>query len=287
MTLPDLADVKDIAAARRKLTALFEQAHLESPGLDARLLGAQALGIDADRIALEDDRVVTARERATIDSLVARRIAGEPVARIIGEKEFWSLTFRVTPAVLVPRPDTETLVEAVLELALRDEAVSILDIGTGSGAILLSLLSELPRAIGVGTDISTDALRVAAENAARLGVADRCHFVATNWADGVDAIHHFIVANPPYIESDAIAGLESEVHNYDPLGALDGGADGFKGHRAVLDSVRRLLAPDGHGFVEIGAGQDAHFAALAGRAGFQTRFRFDLGGIARVAEISR
>ncbi len=252
--------------------------------LDARLLVAHALGEDADRLSTMDARVLTPREATAIDALVARRVAGEPVARIVGEKEFWSLPFRVSPAVLVPRPDTETLVAAVLARASRDEPVTILDIGTGSGAILLALLSELPRATGTGTDISEGALRVARENAARFGLDERCQFVATNWAEGLVGRYRFIVSNPPYIESAVIAALEPEVRDHDPRGALDGGPDGLDGHRAVIDSMRRLLAPEGRGFVEIGAGQDALFAAVAGRRGipneaaFRSRWNRACGG---------
>jgi release factor glutamine methyltransferase len=255
--------------------------------LDARLLVAHALGMNVERVPAADSRVLTPRERDAIEVLVARRVAGEPVARIVGEKEFWGLPFRVTPAVLLPRPDTETLVAAVLAVAPRDQDLRILDIGTGSGAILLALLSELPRATGVGSDISSEAVRVAAENAARLGLAERMRFVETNWADGLDGTYHYIAANPPYIETATVSRLDPEVRDHDPRLALDGGRDGFDGHRAVLDAMRRLLAPDGRGFVEIGLGQGAEFVALGERAGFRITVHPDLAGIARVAEISR
>jgi release factor glutamine methyltransferase len=230
---------------------------------------------------------MSADEAAVFEALVARRIAGEPVARILGEKEFWGLPFPLSPAVLVPRPDTETLVAAALSVAPRDKEISVLDIGTGSGAILVALLSELPRARGVGSDISPGALAVAAENAARLGVAERCRFVGTSWADAVGGAYNLIVANPPYIPTGTIAELDSDVRVFDPALALDGGPDGLDGHRAVLAAIGRLLAPGGHGFVEIGAGQGPEFRVLAERAGFTIRFRHDLAGIERVAEISR
>jgi release factor glutamine methyltransferase len=248
---------------------------------------AHATGIAVERVPLLDGREMSAEEAAAFDALAARRIAGEPVARIAGEKEFWSLKFRVSPVVLVPRPDTETLVAAALAAMPRDAAISVLDIGTGSGAILVALLSELPRAHGVGTDISPEALAVAAENAARLGVADRCRFEATSWADSIGGTYNLIVANPPYIPTGAIAALAPDVRDYDPRAALDGGPDGFDGHRATLAAISRLLTAGGLGFIEIGAGQASEFGALARRAGFRIRLHRDIAGIERVAEIAR
>ncbi len=255
--------------------------------LDARLLMAHAMGVAAERVPLLDGRELSAEEAAAFAALVARRIAGEAVARIVGEKDFWGLPFRLSPAVLVPRPDTETLVAAVLAVAPRDQEISVLDIGTGSGAILIALLSELPKARGVGSDISPEAPAVAAENAVRLGVAERCRFVATSWVDGIGGPYNLVVANPPYIPTGMIAELDSDVRVFDPALALDGGPEGLDGHRAVLAAMGRLLASDGHGFVEIGAGQAPQFEALARRAGFTIRLHRDLAGIDRVAEISR
>jgi release factor glutamine methyltransferase len=255
--------------------------------LDSRLLMAHALGVAVERVPLLDGREMSSEAAVAFEAMAARRIAGEPVARIVGEKEFWSLKFRVSPAVLVPRPDTETLVAAALAAIPRDAEISVLDIGTGSGAILIALLTELPRARGVGTDVSSEALAVAVENAARLGVAERCRFVATSWAEGIGGAYNLVVANPPYIPTRMIAELEADVRVFDPAAALDGGPDGLDGHCAVLAAISRLLARNGHGFVEIGAGQARDFQALGRRAGFTVRLHRDLAGIERVAEIAR
>jgi release factor glutamine methyltransferase len=280
-----------IGAARREaaraIAAALGPMRGRTAALDARILMAHATGIVAERVPLLDGRVLLPEESASFGSMVGRRIGGVPVARIVGEKEFWSLPIRISPAVLVPRPDTETLVAAALAAVARDAPIAVLDIGTGSGAILIALLSELPRAHGTGTDISPEALAVASENAARLEVADRCRFVTTSWADSVGGSYNLIVANPPYIPTGAIAALDPEVRDHDPRGALDGGPDGFDGHRAALAAIARRLAPAGHGFVEIGAGQAPEFATLARRAGFAVRFHRDLAGIERVAEIAR
>jgi release factor glutamine methyltransferase len=277
-------NAKSAGAARREAARQIGGA---TAALDARLLMAHALRIPVERVPLLDGRALSAEESAAFGAMVARRVAGEPVARIIGEKEFWGLIFRVTPAVLVPRPDTETLVAAALAATPRDTEISVLDIGTGSGAILIALLSALPRARGVGTDVSPEALAVASENAARLGVAGRCRFVAGSWADAVGGSYNLIVANPPYIPTGTIAELETDVRVFDPALALDGGPDGLEGHRATLAAIGRLLAKNGHGFVEIGIGQGPDFQALAGRSGFTVRFHRDLAGIERVAEIAR
>jgi release factor glutamine methyltransferase len=273
-----------IGAARREAARRIGG---RTAALDARLLMAQATGVAVERVPLLDGRVMSAEEAAAFAAMVARRIAGEPVARIVGEKEFWGLKFRVTPAVLVPRPDTETLVAAALAVTPRDADISVLDIGTGSGAILIALLSELPRAHGVGTDISPEALAVAAENAARLGVAERCRFVSASWANSLGGTYNLVVANPPYIPTGTIAELDTDVRVFDPALALDGGPDGLDGHRATLVAMGRLLARNGHGFVEIGAGQGPDFQALARRAGFTVRLHRDIAGIERVAEIAR
>jgi release factor glutamine methyltransferase len=273
-----------VGAARREAARRIGG---RTAALDARLLMAHATGVAVERVLLLDGREMSAEEAAAFEAMVVRRVAGEPVARIVGEKEFWGLSFRVSPAVLVPRPDTETLVAAALAVAPRDAEISVLDIGTGSGAILIALLSELPQARGVGSDISSEALAVAVENAARLGVAARCRFVATSWADGIAGTYNLVVANPPYIPSGTIAELDADVRVFDPAPALDGGSNGLDGHRATLNAMGRLLARNGHGFVEIGAGQALQFQALARRAGFTIRLHRDLAGIERVAEIAR
>jgi release factor glutamine methyltransferase len=218
--------------------------------------------------------------------LAARRLRHEPVARIFGRKEFWNLTLTVTPDVLVPRPETETVVEAALDAAVRDalqmEKLRILDIGTGSGALLLALLSELPHAVGTGTDISTAALAVARANAERNDLSDRCSFVACDIAAGLKGPFDLIVSNPPYIARRDIARLAPDVRDYDPPLALDGGDDGLGAYRAIAAQAPGLLAPGGRLIVELGAGQEVAVRALFTKAGLTVApAHDDLAGIPR------
>ncbi len=262
-----------------------------SAALDARLLAAHVLALPPSELALHDDDNVGAAAVARLEALVARRALGEPVARIVGEKEFYGLDFALGPETLVPRPDTETVVEAALafvdQRGLRDADLRILDLGTGSGAILVALLAHLPRALGVGVDLSEEALAVAAANARRHGVAQRVRFVAGNWTDAVRETFDVAVSNPPYIPADEIDLLAPEVRVFDPRVALDGGADGLDAIREILARLDDALAPGGMAFVEIGAGQSEMVAALASEKGFAVGFRADLAGIKRVAELAR
>lgn len=248
-----------VGAARRLLAQAFRQQELDSPDLDARVLIGHALRLDHSGLASAADRALSADEIAMIAALAARRLAHEPVARITGTKEFWGLEFHITPATLVPRPETETLVEAALGAidaqGPRDRAVRIADFGTGSGALLLALLSELPQAVGVGTDISPAALATARENAKRLGLAKRAHFTACDFGAALSGPFDLVVSNPPYIASEEIAGLAPEVRDYDPHLALDGGSQGVDKYRHVARDARRILSPEGALLVEIGAGQ--------------------------------
>jgi release factor glutamine methyltransferase len=279
-----------IGALRREIAARLGGAS-ETPALDARLLVAHALGTDPSGIVLRDEEVAAGDLRSHVLSLAARRIAGEPVARIVGEKEFWGLRFRLSPDTLVPRPDTETVVSTALaaidRAERRQEALRILDIGTGSGALLLALLSELPRAFGIGTDISPGAASTAAANAARLKLADRARFVVGNWADALAGGFDIVVANPPYIASPEIDGLPVEVRRYDPHIGLDGGADGLLAYRALIGDLGRLLSADGEAFFEVGAGQAEQVAGIAERSGFVPGRHHDLAGIERVVSLKR
>jgi release factor glutamine methyltransferase len=274
-----------LALLRQTLAENFRKAGIDSAETDARLLIAHALGIDRSEFVANGTRTLNARELQAVDALAARRLRREPVSRILGRKEFWSLMLEVTPAVLDPRPDTETVVEAALDAVgggRRMERLRILDIGTGSGALLLALLSELPNAVGTGTDISTAALAVARGNAERHSLASRCTFVACDIAAGVAGPFDLIVSNPPYVAHGQIATLAPEVRDYDPAVALDGGSDGLDGYRAIAADARRLLAPDGRLIVELGAGQEDAVRALFTQAGLSVcKARDDLGGIAR------
>ena len=269
------------------LAQAFRTAGIEDADVDARLLVGHALHLDRARLIAQSDRILEAREINVINALAARRLKREPVSRILGQKEFWSIALAITPDVLVPRPETETVVEGALDFVvrggLRMEKLRILDIGTGSGALLLALLRELPNATGTGTDISTGALKVARENAGRCGVEGRCTFVVCDIASVVEGPFDLLVSNPPYIAHDEITSLAPEVKDYDPTVALDGGDDGLAAYRAIAADAKRLLAPGARMFVELGAGQEAAVRDLFTNVGLTAGIaRTDLAGIPRV-----
>jgi release factor glutamine methyltransferase len=259
-----------IDAVRRAWAEKFQAAGLDSPQLDARLLVGHALDLDQAALLASGARTLNADEETAIAALANRRLAHEPVARIVGTKEFWSLEFRIDEATLVPRPETETVVEAALAaidlLGSRGRALRIADLGTGSGAILLALLSELKTAFGVGSDLNPRALVMARDNARRLGL-HRAAFVACDLAAALRGPFDLIVSNPPYIASGDIATLAPEVRLFDPRLALDGGADGLNFYRAIAAAAPALLAPAGTVIVEIGAGQAEPVAAIFAAAG--------------------
>ncbi|MBB6252484.1 peptide chain release factor N(5)-glutamine methyltransferase [Nitrospirillum iridis] len=271
-----------LKAAEARLAA----AGCASPRLDVRLLAEQALGWSRTALLLDGDREVPAEARATLDRLLDRRAAREPVSRILGKREFWSLEFQLAPDTLDPRPDTETLVEAALRhLPGGDRPRRLLDLGTGSGCILLALLSELPGAWGLGVDIAPGAARAAAANAGRLGYAGRSAWMVGGWADALamDGRFDAVVSNPPYIPAADIAGLEPEVRTFDPRRALDGGPDGLDPYRLLAGSAAGLLRSDGIIAVEHGMGQGADVAALFQAAGLVVLERVDdLAGHDRV-----
>jgi release factor glutamine methyltransferase len=265
----------------------FRLAGIEQPEVDARILIGHALHLGRAQILSQSDRVLEAREVSAINALAARRLRREPVSRILGRREFWSLPLDVSPDVLDPRPETETVVEAALDFVtrggLRAEKLRVLDIGTGSGALLLALLSELPNAIGTATDVSVPALDIARGNAERNRLNTRATFVACNMADGVQGPFDLIVSNPPYIARAEIATLAPEVRDYDPALALDGGADGLDAYRLIANDARRLLAQGGRLFVELGVGQESAVRSLFANAGLNSGdARPDLAGIPRV-----
>jgi release factor glutamine methyltransferase len=222
-------------------------------------------------------------------SLTARRIAHEPMAYILGEREFWGLPFKVSPAVLVPRPDSETVIEAVLGLIpRRDRAWRILDLGVGSGCLMLTLLREYPQASGVGLDASGEALAVACQNARSLGVSGRARLVAgdwrqAEWTEALDGPFDLVVSNPPYIDSAAIDGLMPEVARFEPRLALDGGRDGLDAYRLIAAAGPKLVAAGGHLVVEVGEGQAADVQSLFALSGMTPLAPWkDLGGVERV-----
>jgi release factor glutamine methyltransferase len=272
-----------VEMARRMLAARLRTQAVDSAELDARILVGAALGLDLTGLIAAAARPLTAVESVRLEDFARRRLAGEPVARILGIKEFWGLPLQLSPATLVPRPDTETVVELALEICRGKRRLRIADIGTGSGAILVALLSELPEACGIGTDISPAALRIAASNAARLGFAPRAAFVACDYAAALSGVFDLIVSNPPYIRSSEIAGLADEVRKYDPPGALDGGADGLDAYRTLIPQAAHLLALGGTLIVEAGLGQSGRIQGLMTAAGLTLERppKADLAGVPR------
>jgi release factor glutamine methyltransferase len=277
---------QSVEAARRALAKRFNAAGLDSAELDARILVGAALDLDLTGLIASAARRITDAQAMRIGAFALRRIQGEPVARILGQKEFWGLPLRLSAATLVPRPDTETVVELALE-TLRAQAstntLRIADIGTGSGAMLLALLHEWPDAIGVGTDISLCALQTARRNAADLDLASRALFVACDYAAALTGAFDLIVSNPPYIRSSDIAELATEVCDHDPWLALDGGADGLDAYRALIPQAERLLKPGGALVVEAGQDQSGEIQALMMAAGLTvvSPAKTDLAGISR------
>lgn len=281
----DSAHRLTVAGARREWTARLRAGGIESPELDARLIVGHALALDHAVLAAAGDRVLSAEEESAIAALARRRLAHEPVARILGTKEFWSLAFRIDDSTLVPRPETETIVAATLAAidarGPRTRPLRIADLGTGSGAILLALTSELPNSFGVGTDISPRALTLARDNARQLGPS-RTAFVVCDMAAALGGPFDVIVANPPYVASADIATLAPEVRLYDPLAALDGGPDGLDCYRAIARAAPALLAPDGVLAVELGAGLAEPVAVLFAAAGLAASPpQPDLNGVPR------
>lgn len=275
-----------VESARRTLSARLRTAGIDEAELDARTLLGVALGLDLTGLVAQGARPLTPTEAASVAEYAARRIAGEPVARILGVREFWGLPFQLSHATLVPRPDTETVVELALEM-VRERSSStpprIVDIGVGSGAILLALLHELSGAFGVGTDLNLDALRTAKRNAAALGLAKRAAFVACSYLDALGGSFDLIVSNPPYIRSADIATLSREVREHDPHLALDGGSDGLDAYRALIPQASARLAPGGALIVEAGQGQAEDIATLMGAAALMVERppKADLAGIPR------
>lgn len=265
------------------LTERLAAVGIDTARLDAWLLLAAATGVGrAELIAGAVDRLTPEQEQR-LEALVARRLAREPMAYILGEKEFWSLRFLVGPGVLIPRPETETLVEAALTLvADRAAPVRILDLGTGSGCLLLALLSELPNATGLGVDASDEALAVAEANAVRLDLAARTRFTRGDWGQDVAGRFDLIVSNPPYVGDADWQGLQPEIRDHEPAAALRAGPDGLDAHRALAPDCARLLASGGHLVLEIGQGQGDAVARLLATHGLRVvDRRADLAGIER------
>jgi len=249
--------------------------------LDAEVLLAHMLGVDRGSLILNPDRNI---DLEVYDFLVERRFSGEPVAYITGTREFWSLDLIVTPDVLIPRPDSETLIEAALANVVKPPGI-ILDLGTGSGALLLAALTEWPQARGLGVDASAPALAVAKRNAEQLGLAARADFCLGDWGLGLSDKFDLILSNPPYVEENA--ELSTDVRDYEPASALFAGADGLDDYRRLIPQLPGLLATDGLAVVEIGATQAGAVLALAAEAGLSGSVRRDLAGRDRCVILRR
>jgi release factor glutamine methyltransferase len=263
-------------------TAQLRRGGVESARLEARLLLAAVLGVTQEEL-IAGQGVPNPQVMIRYETLLRRRLAREPLAYILGFREFWSLNFAVGSGVLIPRPETELLVEEALRSFPDPQAeLDVLDLGTGSGCLLLSFLSERPGAQGIGVDISNDALAYAAHNARHLGLSIRAGFRHGRWAADLSERFDVVFINPPYIVHDDIAKLEPEVAHYEPTGALSGGADGLAAYREVARSLQQAVRPGGRAFVEIGQGQADAVREIFANAGLTTvRTAADLAGIPR------
>ncbi len=273
----------------RDTAVALSTAGIDNVRFEARLLIGHASGLSTEQLVARGADAVPPAVADLVRALTGRRMRREPMAYILGEREFWGRAFKVTPAVLIPRPDSETVIEAVLDLFPdRTRPLHVLDLGVGSGCLLLTVLAEYPAAQGTGLDASPEALSIAASNAASLGVAGRARLIAGDWrqdgwVDGVAAPFDLVLSNPPYIETSAIEGLMPDVGRYEPLLALDGGGDGLDAYRAIATAAPRLVGRDGWLVVEGGAGQAPDIATLFEKAGLSpARFWQDLGGVQRV-----
>ena len=262
-------------------TAVLRLAGIDNPAREARLLLAHATGRQPFELLSARDAFGDA---TAYEALLARRADHEPMAYIRGSQGFWTLDFLVAPATLIPRPDSETIVEAALSLPSPE---LVLDLGTGTGCLLLSVLHERPAAFGVGIDLISEATALARRNAVRLGMASRAVFLCGDWASSVRGTFDLILSNPPYIEAATISNLMPDVACHEPLSALDGGADGLDAYRAIVAALPDLLTPSGAAVLELGMGQGPAVAALAEQAGFTAGFRPDLGGIDRAIVLVR
>lgn len=267
--MTDTSSAPTLVTAWKAATARLKAGRIDSPSIDARLLLEVATGAGRADILTDPYRALTPDQQATLDGYVERRLKREPVSRILGKKGFWKIMLNVTPDVLSPRPDTEAILDVVMLAFAPHQAFTLIDLGTGSGAILLATLAERAGARGVGTDISFEALAVARDNAASLDLDGRCDFLRTEWAAGM-ADHSFdlVVSNPPYIPSDDIDGLDPEVRDHDPRLALDGGPDGLQAYRDLAPEILRILKPGGIFAVEIGWDQGPQVKALFEAQGF-------------------
>jgi len=271
------------ADAVKLIAERLAAAGIEEPRREARIILAAALGTDAAGILVHENI-----NENSFENLVARRVAREPLAYILGRREFWGMEFMVSPATLIPRPDSETIIEAALAAFPKRNAVQrILDLGTGTGCLLLAALHEFADAFGVGVDLAAEAAILARRNAQLLGFFSRAAFFAGGWADAIVGKFDLVLGNPPYIPAADLAGLMPEVTKFEPRLALDGGTDGLAAYREIIGQLQALVAPGGAAILELGIGQAEPVASLARAAGFSCAVRDDLGKIPRALVVRR
>ncbi|OUR76477.1 protein-(glutamine-N5) methyltransferase, release factor-specific [Alphaproteobacteria bacterium 46_93_T64] len=272
-----------IDEALRGATKLLAAHSIDGARRDASVLLVSVLGGDREILFRAPEQILTEPEVQQFQKLIDRRATREPVSHILGQREFWSRDFFVTSDVLDPRPDSETLIDAVLKHTKETRAPdAILDLGTGSGCLLLTLLAEIKNAKGVGVDLSDKALEIAVKNAKSLSLEDRSSFLKSLWFENVSGTFDVIVSNPPYIETDDIAGLQTEVRDFEPRLALDGGEDGLECYRQITAEISVFLKPEGFVIFEVGIGQDVAVGNLMRGAGFENiKVHYDLASVAR------
>ena len=292
--------LRDVRKMELKQTYLhvkktLASAAIDSADLEARMILTHVTGVSVADLILNPDRAVQDDHMQTINGIVARRVQREPLSKILGEKEFWGLPFTVSADVLDPRPDTETIIEAAIRRFRDNPPQRILDLGTGSGCLIISLLHEFPDAHGVAVDISVDALGIAKTNADKNGVLDRCTFHESDWIESLSAgdadsdteKYDLIVSNPPYIPNQDIENLSAEVQNHDPILALDGGNDGLNAYKKIIPALNSQMHADGIALLEVGISQAEDVVRIVKDTGLSVRgVHADLGGIPRVVEIS-
>jgi release factor glutamine methyltransferase len=281
------ADPTTLAAVLAEARKRLASGNIDDPALEARMIVEHCTGTDRRDAIASPGRIVASEQIAAIDRALARRLAGEPVHRIFGWRDFYGLRLKLSPDTLEPRPDTETLVDAVVpllrEIAEREGRCSVLDLGTGTGAIALAIAANVPETVVTATDVSAGALAAATENAAANRLAERFVPLLSNWFSAINGKFHAIVSNPPYIPADEINGLQPEVRLHDPRRALDGGADGLDAYRAIAEGAAIHLESDGIVAVEVGEGQRRDVQRIFAEAGYRmVSVHRDLAGTERV-----
>lgn len=266
----------------------LNDANIPTALLDARLLLQHAANIPQETVYLEPELIISKDVITAYNQFINRRINHEPVAKIIGSKSFWSSDFVVNKYVLDPRPDSEVIIETAINLfPNKNDVLRVLDIGSGSGCLLLSILKEFPKSTGIASDISEDALKVTKRNIELLGLEDRAECMRQNWADDLEEKFDLIVSNPPYIPSEEISALESDVKDYDPLLALDGGDDGLDPYRYLAKQISALLKPESYVILEFGYGQGESVRQIFMQQNYIiNKMLFDLSGIERAIVVS-